>query len=1194
MNTDLPISKELNYKIHLVAHQYQRALLLRRWLRFGLISLGCILLFTLFLFLFHEFGWPRVGLLLLFLLTESIAFWFTLIAPSRKSVTLEQIAFYIEEHHPELENRIVTAVSLNDGRREGTSAEIIERFFQESKDHIHRFTFFELLDTGVIFRMSWILALFVLISLSVFIWFRNLWTPDSMRFSWRESVGPVIGDFTVKPGNIRVRKGYRQVILCEFGRMDEKATIHWRTQEGNWNSDDMKKSLSDHIFHHTFETIQNTIPYRVHVGRWQSETYTITVRIPPRVDSIDVTYHYPAYLGLEAKETPNGGNLTVIEGTRVVLHVWVNKKLEKAELRLGEGERFLMDERADHLWEFSFIPVSHDSYSIHLTDLEGEASEFDAKYDIRVQPDKLPEIQIDFPRQDYEVTLLEEVPFDFRVRDDFGVTKFGIQYEIVGKEPVRLAISSPGENETEIHGEYLLYLEEQELEVGDVITWSIWANDGKPDRSEYEQLGDPYFLEIRPFRRMFEEAISNAGANRRQNDGRQGGEGREAADQKDIIIAIWNLRREFRQMEVDKYVETRSNIIEAQQQALTNMSESGSLTDGENQFLLVQIRQAMKDTLDALRASEPPDPSEKLTEASRHAQKAYQLIQKREPDRSQIQQQRGQRGQAGNQGRPEISELELNRRRNFYEQERNTQSQLEETHESLNKIKELAQRQKNINEEISKLISELQKEEAEEERKRRLEQLQEEEQRNLENLDELERDLAMGNLQDPQIRESLRRLQDAREQMNRSLENLEKQELQPARMSGARAMNALNDMQDQLRQYSRHAAAQRMAELQQRMNVMVEKQQSIRDRVTVLKEEEDLPSMTLNPEMDAEKEAIREEKNELSQEFLDAITMANDLAERSDQSQNLLSSKLSDWVRQTSQKGIVEDINQEERLPLIHYGIWERAIEQENIILDKIREAATDLNRLSNFMIENDLEAMRMALEQLREVIPADAERGQIARADVDSASIAQTSRQAGLMSELRENATEREGNASVAEAQGTIRAGNRPSEQESQDTSRQQGNPERDANPRSAPSLQAGERGEEYRNGERFEGSGGPPSMQRFIESDYREWLESLRNAEQLLPGERPYRQHLSEIREEIEAMRLGFRQTRQPPKYDLFLEHVERPAVAIARQLEQEIERLVSEQEFVLMDEDRVPVSYQKSVADYFKSLTEDETSH
>jgi hypothetical protein len=112
---------------------------------------------------------------------------------------------------------------------------------------------------------------------------------------------------------------------------------------------------------------------------------------------------------------------------------------------------------------------------------------------------------------------------------------------------------------------------------------------------------------------------------------------------------------------------------------------------------------------------------------------------------------------------------------------------------------------------------------------------------------------------------------------------------------------------------------------------------------------------------------------------------------------------------------------------------------------------------------------------------------------------------------------------------------------------------------------------------------------MRNWVSEDYDEWLDRLESAESLLPQDSEYRLDVARIREQIEAMRRLYRDGQVPPKFDLFLEMVAKPLVETAEELQNEIERQLSEKEFVLVDEGDIPERYRQRVADYFKGLAE-----
>lgn len=980
MSSTSPGKTKLETAIQQVANQYSCAMVLRGLVRLGQATAGLILLFSLLLLGLQGWEVSRGWLWLLFLACEGWAVWYWLYRPLREPVAPQRIALYIEENHPELENRIISAVEFRKGDNRGSSAWMIEQFFKESEQFTRRVSFSDLLNTDTLVKMVLITGGFFCVSLGLVALFHRAWIPE---FHWKQSSLKTVmsaPDFTVEPGNARVRRGDQQVVLARPSRTGFPAAIRWRQGDAPWNAAAMEPSPSGGAFYHTFPNIQNDVEYQVQYGNRSSDVYRVTVWYPPRVESIDLTYSYPDYLGMAPKEVPNGGAISAVEGTRVRISAWVNKPLQSAELVMNTGDRLPMSQAAEQLWITEIVLTENGSYSIHLTDRNGDASEYDPTYEIQVAPDAPPQVKIAFPRSDQGVTMLEEVPFELEVTDDHGLADYGLQYEVAGRDPVRVSLlpePKNGASLTQARGRYDLMLEEMDVEPGDLVTWTVWAKDQKPGRDAYEELGDPYFLEIHPFKHLYEEAISNQSGDQNQpGGGGGGGANQDAASQKEILIATWNLRRNFKSMEEAEYPEKRGAIIEAQQQLRERTASAESMLEGSAADR-ARLLEAMDQAVQALENANLPEPAEALTEAAGHEQTAYRLILKMQPERSQVQEQlasaaQGSGQQQQPQDRPEINELELNRTRNFYEEERRPQEELAQADESLSQIKELTQRQRNIQEEISKLISEQQTADTGEEReewRRRLEKLIEEEQRNLERLDELQQDLSSRPINNPSRAGARQNLENVREQMNRGLENLEQNQLQEARSAGARAVSELNQLEENLRQYSRDAAAQKLSEIQERMAEIAAREQAIFEQVKQLKEEIESPQTALDETLDGPKDELLKQKEDLARDLKNLLDEAGSLAGRSEQSQKLMSQKLGDWLRRTSQKEILEEIEKEKNLPLIHYGIWDSAIAQEEKIAQRIHEASRELQEISDFLIGDDLEGMRLALERLRRVM---------------------------------------------------------------------------------------------------------------------------------------------------------------------------------------------------------------------------------
>ncbi len=1247
------IHPEVRWYVEDVARQVHR----RHWFgaakRFGWAMFGLTGLFSGALWLTGATG--AAGLVLAAIYVAALvacAIVFS-IPVLRHRVSLEQVAQYIDEKHPELESRMSTALDLSLHDKEGVSEWLTEKFLEESLDRVRSASLTDVLDPAPARNLGYSAAAMVISSLILVYLFAGSWLPALSLLVPGNTTKVAKLPFTVEPGDVRVRRGDNQMVWVRTTDADREVTMRYRVPGAEWTEVPANPSSTEKVYYHEFVNVQQDMQYQVLFGRQRSKQFAITAWLPPDVTGIDLTYHYPDYLKQPTREVPNSGNIAAVEGTMVDVDVWTNKAVDKAEMVLESGERLPLTRKDETRWQVPMTVAKDDAYRIELIDEDGERNEYPSRYTIAMHRDKAPEVKIEFPRGDNEVTMLEEVPFNFSVSDDYGLENYGVQFEVAGREPVRVTLGEGGQLITTADGTHELPLEDLGLEVGDFITWTIWAKDTKPNRDEYEQVGDPFFLEVRPFKREFREAISGGG-----QGGQQGQQSEPEEKQKEILIATWNLRRESRFMDDTEFKEKRGIIVDSQNGLLKDMSEGADPTAPPDPDTL-KLREVMGASVEALNRAALPDPKAPLSEATVQQQNALRLLARMKPRQSQVQQTQGGAGGGGGQNQ-DLDELEMARNRNFYEQENLTREQQQASDEVLDRIKELAQRQQNINDELAKLISELQTAKTEEERERlrqQLERLRDEMKQNLERLDQAKQDLNENAMNNEQARNAQESLDNARHQMNRTLEQMDKNDLQQARASGSRASEALDDIQEQLEQFGRTGAAQRMRELQQNMRELQEQQRQIVAGAENAQGMHQSPSMENQKKIEDMQQELGANKDKLAEDFKAMMEEASELAQRAGQTQELMSRRLGDWMRETSKEGIYEDI--QETKPLVEYGIWETALAEEKRIDEKLSRAAESLDSVAEALVGTDLEGMQKALENLDKLL----QREEVARAlgeqgneQQQPGAGAQTQenqqqpgpgegeqqnqQQPGGGAQTQENQQPGEGqgqqNERMADAQSQRGGGQGEPQNEdqqqpgggrgeqSEDQQNQQGAGQgeqpQDQQTSQNPSQQNGEqqggqqdqqgqpqnqRGQQ-RGGQRMAGgpSGGAnnfggaldgnwnpdAAMRDFAEDGYADYLENLRDAEALLPpGE--LRDEVTRLRERVEGMRRDWRVRSLAPRFDLFLEMTARPLADVAADVQREIEKLLDEKEFLAQDEGDVPERYREPVAEYFKRLSESE---
>lgn len=168
----------------------------------------------------------------------------------------------------------------------------------------------------------------------------------------------------------------------------------------------------------------------------QMPWYRLMVVPPPAVEKLQVTLVPPGYLHRDQERQPEGvGHVQGLVGTRVEIDALANKPVERAVLRVKDQERHRI-EPADggRRLQASFLIAEAGLHSwwLELKDAQGFEDAEPPRYEIRGLQDFEPEIYIEQPAADMQVTAEAVVPLRTVAKDDLGLVEIRLVYKIEG------------------------------------------------------------------------------------------------------------------------------------------------------------------------------------------------------------------------------------------------------------------------------------------------------------------------------------------------------------------------------------------------------------------------------------------------------------------------------------------------------------------------------------------------------------------------------------------------------------------------------------------------------------------------------------------------------------------------------------------------------------------------------------------
>lgn len=462
--------------------------------------------------------------------------WAWMLLPLKQAPRDLQVARFIEERCPELEDALVTAI----GHGSAAAAQSMAAAVAEDAVRRARLLDIDQVISRAALRRTALQAAAASLALGIATFLSLAPVGQAARLLSLYMFPHRLG-VEVLPGDVKVRAGESVRVVAKLSTGDAIVPVLRAGSDEEWRDIAMEKGPDG--FAVLLEGVQRSFRYAVTAAGASSREYAVTVLHRPRVERIDLHYVYPPAFGMAPRREEDGGDIYGPAGTRVRVTVHADKPVRQAALNLTEGGVVRLVERSGAL-EGELTITEDDAYRIALADADGLTSEGDTEYFIRTLQDRPPDVRIIRPASDRQVTPLEEVAIESRADDDFGIASLDLVYSIPGGPERAVPFSRSGKGTT-VTGRRTLYLEDLRVRPGDVVAYYARARDGGRGKRSSEARSDIFFLEVTPFEEEFVASQTQGGG------GGGGGDEQGLEDliqaQKDIVTATWNLDRRGRE-----------------------------------------------------------------------------------------------------------------------------------------------------------------------------------------------------------------------------------------------------------------------------------------------------------------------------------------------------------------------------------------------------------------------------------------------------------------------------------------------------------------------------------------------------------------------------------------------------------------------------------------------------------------------
>jgi len=543
-----------------------------------------------------------------------------LLKPLTRKISLVRLARWLEERHPEVQERISTALELSD-HPEGISPALLRELSNDAAKDVGDLDPNEEVRSERVKKSLWPAAVMVVALLSLL----AIWPREMSRLLVR-AVSPFsdLGNvgafrFTINPGNLEVLEGDEVIIEMAYeGELDGDLDFLVE-KDGEVLTESLSpvsRDGSTHTFRYHLPSAEKGFSYSARVGRNESDRFKVRVWPIPSLENGTVEYKYPEYTGWPDRSEGLSGGIKALPGTEVTLSGTFNSPIKSGQLLfnskdLGDVEVENSANGSSIRWTQTMVPQTLGSASLMVTHKLGRELQ-GASFAMESLVDEAPAVKILSPVQrEVKMRPDDQIILKYEVLEKIGLSKAEIEIEAGGKKLESLKELLP-EKKPDLRpnlweGEAMIYLGSLLPEINNPREFKIRlaVSDNRPVDLEGPGIGYSEWIEIK----------INKGA---PSLARQELQKQDSDLKKTLEKAIQDIHKAEAKMHQAKSQLKKEEVPERAREALNDARDK--LAEVEKD--LEELSERMKEGVQAHRRDELEETIDKLTEARKEVERA--------------------------------------------------------------------------------------------------------------------------------------------------------------------------------------------------------------------------------------------------------------------------------------------------------------------------------------------------------------------------------------------------------------------------------------------------------------------------------------------------------------------------------------------------------------------------------------------
>ena len=917
-------------------------------------------------------GSVRIALLIGVIGTVGYLLYRYLIQPLRVKLTPHDVALNVERKHEDLEDRLVSALQFGEVETEDPiKSHLLQRLVTDAVERTEGIDFKATVDKSKKRKHVGIaVAVLAGCALIGLIFPTELNTSLNRLLSPWEKTEPVFTTkLTVEPGNARILRGRSLAINLEVtGKAADKARLIYT--KGNSTTDaepqhqeiDMMRIVGEKgKFGYEIFNINENVKYYVTANGVESERYTVEVFDMPKVTAIEIAYTYPEYTKLNPIIQQGEGNIRAVAGSQAEVRITTNKAIESASLTVDAQDPTPILISDGRTLTTALDVLNDGKYTVKLLCVDGFNNQIPIEYTITAIPDEPPEIVIKEPGRDIKATKLEEVRVLAEATDDYGVENMKLMYSIGSGEAQELPVETVEVKAGKIiSNAYVFYLEELDVEPGELISYYAQAIDNNTRTGPGTSTSELYFIEVRPFNERYTQMDA---------EGQQAAEGQPfpnlIADQRTIIKKTW------------KHIHSRpSSMTEDYQSAVKQIGKEQDQLKDKTQRVTDELSMSMRDAnVDPEMLMNLEEAVGKMGEASDelfairpkealpHEQDALELLTKAMMELDKV---LTQMRSSGSQAAADNIEMDMEDLQDTIEQDQIEldEQMREQTQELLDQARDMLAEQEQLTEQSQQLAREGQPSRREmQQNSQQEQQLAGQAQQMAEQAQQMGQSVGQGagNSTGQRMVQAGEALEQASENMQAASENMGAGQPQMGAAKGQKAEENLQQAIEELEKVAAQYTDQALEDVTESLDQLTAKQSEIREQTETLEEETRQDGISVEDARNASE--LANEQRTLRRDLEQLQRNLSNLREALNENEPQAARNVGDANRR-----IIEEQasgNMEDAQRALQWRNFQYSEREQREVLDTLLEARNDLQQARANLADTEEERLDAALDQI-------------------------------------------------------------------------------------------------------------------------------------------------------------------------------------------------------------------------------------